>query len=132
MINRKEDSIEYLGITFIIVLCFILFSASRAFHQNSYKPDYSPSYQVTTTQLTPAVTSNSPFEFYSHNKFLSLDDKINFRFFNEYLKIKIHNKLIIQKIGLRHEIVLLIKPSTYIRYYNLPLILFTDDLPVLS
>ena len=130
MINTKEERSQYFGTTILVVL-FLLMSV--ALHHYSLKSGFSPinNHQITST-VTPAVVSNNPSGNCSHKNFVSLTDKISYRFFNENLRVKIFDGLIHQKIGSLFKIEQQIKPLISERFYCLLCLISSDTLPVLS
>lgn len=130
MINQNEDKIEYLGTTFLIVLCFLLFTG---FHQNSIKPDNSlrVHYQLSSV-YTFAVSSKDIPQLSSLKNFVSLVDQINYKLSNEHLKILTDNRLINQGITFLRKVELLIKPISLQWFYYYHFSLSAEDLPVLS
>jgi hypothetical protein len=130
MISRKEDRIEHLGTTILFVLCFFLLAA---FHQNSNNPVVTGAFQYQIATLhTFAVSSKEIPQLSSLQGFVSLFDEMNFKRFNEQLRLLTDNRLINQRIVLLRKVELLIKPVILQEFYYHHLLLCSEDLPVLS
>lgn len=130
MFKAKENRVEYLGTTILIVLCFLLFTA---YHQNLTKPDNSlrVHYQLSFGD-TPAVSSKNILQLSSLQHFVSLVNEMNHRLSNERLKIRTDNIFISQRIVFLRKIGQLIKPIALQGFYYYHFSLSTEDLPVLS
>jgi hypothetical protein len=130
MINREKDRIEHLGTTILFVLCFFLLAA---FHQNSNNQDVTGEFQnqIETLQ-TFAVSLKDIPQFSSLQCFVSLSDEMNFKHYNEQLKLLTNNRLINQRIILFRKAELLIKPVILQEFYYHHLSLCSENLPVLS
>ena len=130
MFKAKEDRVEYLGTTILIVLCFLLFTA---YHQNLTKPDNSlrVHYQLSSGDIF-AVSSKNILQLSSLQHFVSLVNEMNHRLSNERLKIRTDNIFISQRIVFLRKIGQLIKPIALQGFYYYHFSLSTEDLPVLS
>jgi len=130
MNKNKEDIIRHLGTTIFFVLCFFLLAT---FHQNSNNPNVTGAFQYQIATLHAfAVSSKDIPQLSSLQGFISLVDEMNFKHFNEQLKLLTDNRLINQRIILLRKVELLIKPVILQESYYHHLSLCSEDLPVLS
>ena len=129
MFKAKEDRVEYLGTTILIVLCFLLFTA---YHQNLTKPDNSlrVHYQLSSGDIFAVSSKDIPKLTYE-KKIVSRVDVIDYKLFYRYLKIISDNRLINQRIAFLRKVGLIIKPALQGFCYHYQS-LYSEDIPILS
>lgn len=111
MLSQKEDTANYFGTLFFLVLIFVLFGL---FPTRSVTPiALSPKYQTTSElnlQFTKAVVADAIQIPSVQNSCLFLLRNFNINLFSETCKILADNSTIAQRIIVLNEIKLLIKP----------------------
>ncbi len=111
MLNQKEDTANYFGTLFFMVLIFILFasfsnrSAGPIALSSHYQPKSELSLNITKAVVVDAIQLPSV-----QNSCLSLFHNYNINLFNETCKILADNSKIAQRFIVLKETELLIKP----------------------
>ena len=133
MMNKKEDMINFWGRAIFVVLFLFLISSfyEKSFEHENRSIRYE-SISLLDTSTISAVSVDAIQLPLFEKSWISLIEKSNFIFFNEYLKIFAFNKKITQKATSYKKIQRLTKTTIQCSFYDHLFPIDNDELPVLS
>jgi hypothetical protein len=129
MIRQNKHKIKYLGLTILIVLCFLF---AFTFFESLIEPTNKTLHHELASVQSSAIILNKIQQPSLNKNWAPKFDNSNFRLFNEHIKLVINNRLINQKIIVLQKVelsIIVIKPPGFYFHY---LRRNTEDLPILS
>jgi hypothetical protein len=133
MLSQKEDTANYFGTLFLMVLIFIVFAScsNKSAEPISLSSHYQPKSEL-SLNITKAVVADAIQLPSVQNSCLQLLHNYNINLFNETCKISVDNSKITQRFIVLKETELLIKPLSQLWLYFLLLPPDTKEPRILS
>jgi hypothetical protein len=129
MFKRKGDRIKYIVTTILLVLCFLFITT---IFQNSIKP-VKVGFQFQIASLhSNAIAPNDIQQPSFRQISLLLVNELNFKLFNQHIKLLTDNRLINQRYLFLQKAEILIEPIVSLRFYSHYLYIDPEEPPILS